>query len=185
MSFQIYPLSIASPEDILKLHSIYMAAIDKDTGLNGFVHGCEQRCGTCDVCTDSKTRIATLLTHPATFAWEVWDENLVDLVGILVLSRVDPGRDATAIYTFFDGKLRDKTEVLQRWIDWAFQALALQHISLEIPSYAFAALRHAKKLGFGGPFDFEGFKVEGVKGGALQYKGDRADLILMGLESNG
>lgn len=184
MSFVLAPLTITTPEDVMKIHVIFMRAIGKDTALNGFLQGCSNGCGECDECKLSKERTAALLTHPATYAFEVWCDNPVDLVGILALSRVDPGRDAMASYTFFDGKLRDKTEVLQWWINWAFQALALQRLSIEIPSYAFAALRHAKKLGFGGPFEFEGFKVEGVKSGALEYKGAQADLILMGRRSD-
>jgi RimJ/RimL family protein N-acetyltransferase len=184
MSFHIRPLQIASPEDVLKIHGIFMHAIDKDSPLNGYVHGCPERCGECEQCRISKERVAALLTHPSSYVWEVWAEAPVDLIGILVLSKVDPGRDATAVYTFFDGKLRDKTEVLQWWINWAFQALALQRLSIEIPSYAFAALRHAKKLGFGGPFAFQEFPVEGIKRGALEYGDRQADLILMGMTHN-
>ena len=188
MSFQLTPLTIASPEDILKVHEIFMRSIDKDSPLNGYVHGCEAKCGECPQCQRSKERVAALLTHPASYVWEVWQTEggaAVDLTGILVLSKVDPGRDATAVYTFFDGKLRDKTEVLQWWINWAFTSLALQRLSIEIPSYAFAALRHAKKLGFGGPFRFEEFAVEGIKRAALEYGDKQADLILMGMTSNG
>jgi hypothetical protein len=188
MSFQTIPLHIATPEDILKVHAIFMRSIDKDSPLNGYACGCPQRCGECEVCQRSKTRVAALLTHPASYAWEVWDTvdgSIIDLSGILVLSKVDPGRDATAVYTFFDGKLRDKTEVLQWWINWAFTNLALQRLSIEIPSYAFAALRHAKKLGFGGPFRFQEFPVEGIKRAALEYGDQQADLILMGMTHNG
>ncbi len=184
MTFSAKPLHISSPEDILKVHAIFMRAIDKDSPLNGYVHGCVNRCGECEQCCHSKERVAGLLTHPASYVWEVWQDSPVDLIGILVLSKVDLGRDATAVYTFFDGKLRDKTEVLQWWIDWAFNALSLQRLSIEIPSYAFAALRHAKKLGFGGPFRFQEFAVEGVKAGALEYGDRQADLILMGMRQD-
>lgn len=184
MSFSVQPLHITGPEDILKVHAIFMRSIDKDSPLNGYVHGCDRRCGECPQCRRSKERVAGLLTHPASYVHEVWlssEGTIVDLAGILVLSKVDPGRDATAVYTFFDGKLRDKTEVLQWWINWAFTSLALQRLSIEIPSYAFAALRHAKKLGFGGPFRFQEFAVEGIKAGALEYGDRQADLILMGM----
>ena len=186
MSFELRPLRVQSIEDILKLHAVYQAAIGKDNPLNAYSHGCPEGCGECDLCLASKARIAQLLTHPASYTWEVWaNDPHLDLVGILVLSRVDPGRDATAAYTFFDGKLRDKTEVLQWWINWAFKTLALQRLSIEIPSYAFAALRHAKKLGFGGPFAFQEFSIEGIKRSALEYGDRQADLILMGMTSNG
>jgi len=184
MTYQLQPLSIRSPEDILKIHAVYMRGLAKDSGLNGWMRGCEASCGECERCVASKERMAQLLTHPNSFSWEVWSDNPVDLVGILILSKVDPGRDATAAYTFFDGKLRDKTEVLQRWIDWTFTNLALKRLTTEIPSYAFAALRHAKKLGFGGPFDFEGFHIEGIKRKALPYGDKQADLILMGMIEN-
>jgi len=180
MPFTTNPFTVRSVEDVLKAQYVFRKAIERETALNEYEKGCEEACGDCDQCLRVKNKVAALLTHPWTYVWEVHTTDPVDFVGILVLSRVDPGRDATAIFTFFDGKLRDKTEVLRSWFDWSFENFALNRITVEIPAYAFAAIRHAKKLGFGGDFVYQNFKIEGIKRQALMKEETPVDLVIMG-----
>jgi hypothetical protein len=141
-----------------------------------------------------KAAVAASLTKLDSFTWEVWElENQlpIDLVGILHLSQIVPGQDAVAHYVFFDGDLRSKTSLLQRVLDWVFVDhpevgwSGLQRLTLHIPAYAHALARHAQKyLGFSGPFTYKTggktLKVEGVKRQAILWRGEPADLLLMG-----
>ena len=181
MGFSTQPLVVNDLDDLLRVGFVLDKALERETALNEYQAGCAEGCGECDRCLGVRARLGSLLTHPSSFAWEVFSTDPVDLAGILVLSRVDPGRDATAIFTFFDGKLRDKTEVLQSWFDWSFQNFKLNRITLEVPAYAFAALRHASKLGFEGPFEHEGFAVEGIKRSALLRDNQPVDMVVLGL----
>ena len=136
--------------------------------------------------------IASALTKPDSLTWEVWraeDGQVVDVVGILHLSEIRNGHDAVAHYVFFDGDLRGKTDLIEKVLDWAFTDHddwpALQRLTIEIPDFAFALARHAqKKLGFGGPFKHrvggKTVNVEGVKRGALMWRGEPRDLLIMG-----
>lgn len=136
--------------------------------------------------------IAASLTKPDSLTWEVWryeDGEVVDVVGIFHLSEIRPGHDAVAHYVFFDGNLRGKTELIKKMLDWSFRDHedwdALRRLTIEIPDYAFALARHAQhKLGFGGPFKHriggKTVKVEGVKQGALRWRGESRDLLIMG-----
>lgn len=136
--------------------------------------------------------IASSFTSTDSLTWEVWkheDGKVVDVVGIFHLSDIRTGHDAVAHYVFFDGDLRGKTDLTQKMLDWAFTDHedwpALQRLTIEVPDFAFALARHAqKKLGFGGPFKHriggKSINVEGVKQGALIWRGEPRDLLLMG-----
>jgi len=136
--------------------------------------------------------IALSLTRPDSLTWEVWraeDGKVVDVVGILHLAKIRNGHDGVAHYVFFDGDLRGKTALISKLLDWAFTDHedwdALQRLTIEVPDYAFALARHAqKKLGFGGPFKHriggKTVEVEGVIQGALIWRGEPRDLLIMG-----
>ena len=135
--------------------------------------------------------VATSLMKPDSLTWEVWrteDGQVVDVVGILHLSDIRNGHDAVAHYVFFDGDLRGKTDLIAKVLDWTFTDHkdwpALQRLTIEIPDFAFALARHAqKKLGFGGPFKHriggKTVQVEGVKRGALHWRGEPRDLLIL------
>lgn len=172
-------------EDILRMGYVFKKVLAEPTDLNDYHAGCEEICGECEKCQRARTLAAAKLTHPQTWAWEVYSKDPVDFVGILMLSGVDPGRDATAHFKFFDNALRDKTEVLSSWFDWAFSKFDLRRISMEIPHYAFSLLNASRRQGFGGDFEYKGYKVEGIRRGAMSEKGRPVDLILMGKMRDG
>lgn len=166
-----------------------------------YLRGCGGKCdGLCKdlspACRQAKQLVAYTLMKPDTISWEVWtkapdSEELVDFVGILRLGRVNPGDNAVAHYFFFDGKLKNKTSLLKAWHDWVFSDhpefgwRALHRVTAEIPTDAFALARHAvKRLGMGGPFEYE-FKgtrlpCEGVLKDAVTRHGEKLDILILG-----
>ena len=165
-----------------------------------YIRGCDGECnGFCkDLspnCARVKNVVAYSLSKADTLNWEVWrkpqpdSDVALDFAGILRLERIAVGCDANAHYFFFDGKLRDKTELLKAWSDWAFSEqedwLPLHRVTIEVPTYAFALARHAaKELGFGGPYVYERkstkLPVEGIRSEAIRWRGDWHDLLIMG-----
>jgi hypothetical protein len=149
----------------------------------------------CDACKRRLLIVSASLTQPDMRAWEIWtDGSEPALVGIALLSEIQPGIDATAHYIFFDRDLRGKTPILLSLIDWAFtdgpEWEALQHITIEIPFPAFALARHAsRKLGFGGPYtlNYAGKRlaVSGVKRNGTRWNGTPTDLLILGRHRNG
>lgn len=145
---------------------------------------------------DRKDHIASILSRPDTMAFEVWQtsDGELDLAGIIYFTRVVSGSDAVGHYIFFDGTLgADKTQLMRRTIAWAFEDHeelrweALHRLTVEVPDYAFALAQHAqKRLGFGGPYEYEmknkSIGVEGVKREAIEWRGDRRDLLTLGLK---
>jgi hypothetical protein len=172
-------------EDILKIGYVFRKVLQEPTDLNDYHAGCGEACGECPICISARTAAAAMLTNPHTWAWEVYSKDPVDFVGILMLSEVDPGRDATAHFKFFDGALRDKNEVLRSWFDWAFRKFDLRRISAEVPHYAFSLLKAYKRLGFGGNFKYKEFDVEGIKRGVMQEKDRPVDIIILGKMRDG
>ena len=181
-NFKVQPFKFEDALDVLKVHLIIHHLLKQENGLNGWEVGCEDGCGECGKCERPKMRIVANLTAPSTLLWEVLSVDPIDLAGILALTEVDPGRDASINYFFFDGRLSNKNEALLHWFDEVQRQFRLNRLTLKLPEYAFAALRHAQKLGFGGPFTHAGFSVEGVQRRALK---SGSDIILLGRVMNG
>jgi hypothetical protein len=159
--------------------------------------GCDDQCGECRPCLRAKLIITYMLSKPDTKAWEVWevdgDTKLpLDLVGILYLTEIHAGCDAIAHYIFFDERLKDKTKLIQEVINWTFTDhpemswRALHRLTVQIPTHAFALVRHAQRfLGFGGDFTYKlgnkKVEIEGVKREAIRWRGEDVDVLLLGL----
>lgn len=153
---------------------------------------CEDSCGDCDACQSRLAHISRILSAPDSLVFEVWKQRPeVALAGIIYMTDIKDGIDATGHYIFFDHSLgSDKTDLMERVIDWTFsdhgEWRALRRLTIEIPEYAFALARHAqKKLGFGGPFEYENanktIAVEGVKRDAIRWQDEPQNLLVMGL----
>lgn len=142
-----------------------------------------------------KLTVASFLTKPDSVVWEVWrtEHSLpVDVVGILYLTRVRWGQEAVAHYVFFDGDLRGKTSIINEIIGWCFEDhpernwKALNRLTVEIPDVWYALAKHAHfKLGFGGKFRHRignrTLEVEGIKRGAVLWRGEMRDVLILGL----
>lgn len=150
-----------------------------------YTRGCSGECaGFCrnaaPGCAMVKHRVAAALLAKDAICWEVWRSS-VDFCGILRLSEVEPGCSAKAHYMFFDGKLKDKTSILQAWKEFAFSRLGLRRVTIEVPSNAFTLAKHAvKHLGFGGDYDYAGLPVEGVMKQARIFEGKPIDMLILG-----
>ncbi len=194
MHYEIIPLR-DTPGREKVMEEIVRKTCSFDTAFSDFQDTCADNCmetadlqNLCQLCKVRAAVVGFALQKGIT--WEVWGEDGV--VGIVRLSDIKSGEDATGHYIFFDRNLSSKTEVLQAVIDWAFEAhegwVPLRRLTIQIPDFAFALARHAtRKLGFGGPFEFElhGKKVpvEGVTVGGITWRGMRRDLLTLGLQN--
>ena len=183
---------------IFKSHLVLRRCAAHEGFFSDYIRGCMGECeGFCkDLspnCARVKNVVAYTLAQPDTLNWEVWRKPTsnagIDFAGILRLERIAVGCDANAHYFFFDGKLRDKTELLKAWMKWGFSEhkdwLSLHRVTIEVPTHAFALARHASKfLGFGGPYIYQHkttkLPVEGVRTEAIKWRGDWHDLLIMG-----
>jgi hypothetical protein len=200
--FEARPLSFgaATPQQIAsaawKGNYIIRKCAAHESFFSDYFKGCDGKCsGFCDNldenCSRAQAAVIRALTSPNTMSWEIHAKHTdgVDLVGILRLSDIKLGCDAKAHYFFFDGKLRDKTEILKSWSDWVFSEHpgwpAINRITIEVPAHAFALARHAQKhLGFGGDYVFKSkgndLRVEGVLRNAIRWREAWWDMLIMG-----
>lgn len=194
------PLQITNFNEatVQKAATLLQQAIEHESFFTDYEKACDAHCGECEQCLQAKQAVSAAIQDPRALCWEVWRHDpqtyeYLDFVGILRLSRIKLGCDAIAHYFFFDGKLRDKTDLLHAWKNWAFSDAgnwkALHRVTLEIPDFAFALARHAHKfLGFGGPFKHTckgaKFPVEGVKQSTILWRGEWHDELIMGLRNN-
>jgi RimJ/RimL family protein N-acetyltransferase len=79
--------------------------------------------------------------------WEVFRGT--DLVGIILINRVDYGNEAYCHFVFFDKSLADKRQLCLNVMAWLFQHLELETLRVQVPTYAFALAKWVRrKLGF-------------------------------------
>jgi hypothetical protein len=199
--YDAFPLQIHKPnvQTVLKCEKLLESIIAHESFFTDYTKACDDACGDCPQCQRTKLIVSAKIQNPSSLNWEVWSKDpetgqYLDFVGILRLSNVSPGCDATAHYFFFDGKLRDKTTLLEQWADWAFTDKSnwkgLKRVTIEIPSHAFALARHAvKHLQFGGPFEYRHnnvtIPVEGIREQAVLWRGQWHDLLILGRLNHG
>jgi len=197
--FEAIPM-LLTPERGKIVEEIVRKVCAHETVFSDYQAACEQKCyeraalpEMCERCATRMVTVTQAFFRPNSIAWEVWKVGVEkpEVVGIVYVTDVRPGEDATGHYVFFDGNLSSKTGVLLEIIEWLFSDhpesgwKALRRLTVEIPDFAFALARHAsKKLGFGGPFKYSmngiSLRVEGVKRKAVTWKGKQRDLLLLG-----
>lgn len=80
------------------------------------------------------------------FLWSIWRG--ADLVGIINIRDTEYRTNASCHFIFFDRRLADKRDLCLALIAWCFDKLELHRLSVEIPTYARALVKFARKLGF-------------------------------------
>lgn len=103
--------------------------------------------------------------HPTGLFW------LVDDVGILYLTDIVPGYDATAHFVFWDRRFRGREELIREMVRYVFDLLKLHRITVETPL-------HPPLLGF---IKRIGFVEEGHKRSSLFINGQWRDSIIFSL----
>lgn len=192
--YEAFPF-VATPDRADIVSRIMREIASKETIFTDYYKACEAKCWACDQCLSRLAAAANVLSRPNALVWEIWEVEPfgrpIDVVGILYLTGITYGVDATAHYFFFDGRLLNKTELLKNMLHWGFQDhlpgwKALRRITIEVPIYMYAQARHAyKRLGFGGSFSYNGIKVEGVKRNAITWRGEDHDILILGLLNAG
>ena len=173
-----------------------------ETFFSDYEGTCEEEClerdvvlmDLCGRCKSKMRTVASVLMNPSSRAWEVWRFDALgpEAVGLVLFSDVRPGMDLIGHYVFFDGRLSDKTPILENIISWAFEDhpeegwTGVRRVTVEIPAPFAALARHAsRKLGFGGGFKYNlnestQLRVEGVKKDAVVWRGSLQDLLILG-----
>lgn len=187
--YQAIPFT-PTPERAAIVSKLMRSIMQFETIFSDYSRACDDACGACADCERCLLAISYMLSKPDSRSWEIWStDDTPELVGIMVLTRVTPGVDAEAHYAFFDGRLHGKDAIIEEMIQWVFEDHddwhALKRLTIAIPDYAFALARHAtKRLGFGGDFVWrargKSIPVEGVRRGAMRWRGVDRDVLLMG-----
>ena len=193
--YEVLPLN-DSPQRAHIIENLIRKVCQFDTVFSDFAETCQDKCfetkPMSELCPLCYTRMAVVSVGLSTgLTWEVWKMlDVPELVGIIRLSDIKPGADANGHYIFFDHDLRGKTEVIKEVLTWAFTEhetwKPLRRVTILIPDFAFALVRHAvKKLGFGGEFRYKlqgkSVPVEGVKRKAILWRGVPRDVLQLGL----
>jgi hypothetical protein len=125
--------------------------------------------------------------------WECWRDN--DLCGILLLNELVPFRDGRCHFVFTDSQLADKYQLCWNLMRYSFEQVPVEVLRAEIPTYARALLKFARKLGFrfesehrpfswpsnAAPLDADVAKLGSRKHRATLYKGQWHDVMLLSI----
>ena len=180
--YMAQPMDLSGELGPLKANLIIRRAVAHDAFWSDNMPSCQ--CGKlCSLeaegCKARAWAVINDLAAPDSLTWEVYkvdsDAQPVALVGILRLTQVRRGDDATAHFFFFDGKLRDKLALLEAWKQTAFASIPLHRATVEVPTYLPGLAKAAMSLGF---------RPEGIKREAVLYGGVRYDRLILGLLRN-
>lgn len=96
-----------------------------------------------------------------------------DFVGVFYMTKMVPGVDAEAHYTFFDGRHTGRVFLAREMLKYVFQKYAFRRLSVELPLYAsYSAFTFVQALGF---------RPEGKKRSAKWHNGKWYDVKLFGV----
>jgi hypothetical protein len=96
----------------------------------------------------------------------------VDDVGVVYATHITPGYDASVHYLFWDRKTAGRERILLQSLKWLMEQFGLVRVNVEIPDYAYAALRRSYRMGF---------RLEGIKRHALRHGGKWRDQFFFGV----
>lgn len=99
--------------------------------------------------TASERRVtaAAILADPAqNWVWGVWRSG--ELLGVLYLTRIVRGLDATLHVLFFDRNLVGKRGLLHHFLGYCFRDLGFRRLTVEVPEDADKLLRFYRRFGF-------------------------------------
>jgi RimJ/RimL family protein N-acetyltransferase len=80
--------------------------------------------------------------EPTGLFWEVDD------VGILYITDIRPGFEATAHFSFWDRRYRGREPLIMAMVKYVFALLELRRITVEIPMYAHSLRGFVERMGF-------------------------------------
>lgn len=140
-----------------KLKFFYEKTKDFDTLFNDYIGGNFEAFVSQFIMQDRSGEI-----FPTGIVWEVDD------VGILRLSDISPGLEATAHFTFWDRRLRGRENLVKEMVRYAIEQFKLHRIIVEVPLYAKPILYFVERIGF---------QKEGREREAVMYKGQWYDVI--------
>jgi len=124
------------------------------------------------------------------------DGEVIELVGVMLLNRVNYGIDGVCHFIFFDGELQSKRQLCLNMMHWAFDNLELEVLRVEVPTYAHKLASWARrKLGFryeaeGRPLKWPAGKrpltrkqaeLGSRKHKGTRYKGQWVDVLLLSI----
>lgn len=125
-------------------------------------------------CTEGKFEpFYWTLNNPVSIWFEVRSaENGADPLGLLYLTDVHPGIDATAHFTFWDKRVAGREPLILFVAEWIMDRFNLMRIGTAVPPYQKGVVRFVKRLGF---------VQEGVARDATLYDGKAWPLIMFGM----
>lgn len=97
-----------------------------------------------------------------------------DFVGVFYLTDIIPENDALAHFTFFDGRLRGRDEIVRDMIKYIFNRYKFRRLSAQVPLFAVPATQFFTEK-------IVGFKREGRKRQSSSYNGTWFDTMHYGL----
>ena len=123
-----------------------------------------------DVTRGDPSRFVRYLLSPEVVIFLVRNEE--NPVGIIHADQLRPTIDARAHYLFWDNTHTGRQRVLLSAIKWFMEEFGIPRLNMEVPDYAFAALRRLRKMGV---------RIEGRRRDAIQYHENPRDILLFGV----
>lgn len=103
------------------------------------------------------------------------DVDEIKPVGIVYIDQIRPAYDARMHYIFWDRKQKGRHRVIFTAAEWFFSQFEFHRMTIEVPVFAYAALRRLLRLGV---------LIEGRKHDAVKRNGKWHDVLLFGVQNS-
>lgn len=99
-----------------------------------------------------------------------------NFTGVFYLTNIEPGRDATCHFTFFDGSIRGRDELAKTMLSYVFYKYRFRRLSAEVPLFVVpAAISFIQRVGF---------RKEGRKRNSTPFGREWYDTLQFGILSH-
>jgi len=119
-----------------------------------------------------RERFITYFLSPGVVIFEVFKDG-GESVGIMYADQIRPEHSARGHYFFTDKVQKTREPVILAVLLWFMDTFGLNRIGIEIPWYAYSALRRVYAMGI---------MPEGIKKGAVRFKGNWRDQLTFGIQ---
>lgn len=123
-----------------------------------------------DMTRGDPSRFVNYLLSPSVLIFLVRQEE--EPIGLVYADLLRPYIDARAHYLFWDNKHAGRQRILLTVMRWFMEEFKIPRLNMEVPDYAFAALRRLRKMGV---------RIEGRRRAAISYHENPRDILLFGI----
>jgi len=125
-----------------------------------------------DMTEGNEVRFRQHIISPGVVLLNIYQEDVALPIGLAYMDRLRPKMDAHVHYLFWDQTQKGRHRLLLSLIRWAIDEFEVHRVNIEVPEYAYSALRRMQRMGI---------RLEGRRRGAVRWREQWKDILTFGV----